>query len=81
METCQYTKDQEKANLKKKEKQMQEKKIIDKIENIRKKNNKLWMNILRIAMDKKPNETKKNLSDITKNDTEISKLTKELSET
>ena len=32
-------------------------KIIDQIENTRKKNNKNWMDILRIAFEKAPEET------------------------
>lgn len=48
--------------------------IINKIEEIRKKNNINWMNILRIAMKNQPDLTKKVLNRINKNDRNISKL-------
>ena len=54
-------------------------KIINKIENIRKKNNKNWMDILRIAIDKSPKETSKIMSNIYRDDNKISKLVKKLS--
>ena len=49
-------------------------KIIDQIENTRKKNNKNWMDILRIAFEKAPEETALIMSNIYKEDSEISKL-------
>ena len=53
-------------------------KIINQIENIRKKNNKNWMDILRIAIDKSPKETSKIMSNIYRDDNKISKLVKKL---
>ena len=46
---------------------------IDKIENLRKKNNVNWMDILRIALKHAPTETKKLLKKINKFDKNISK--------
>ncbi len=51
---------------------------IDAIEAIRAKNNKCWMNIMRVAMDKAPQETKALLREIQLNDLAISKLNGEL---
>ena len=53
-------------------------KIIDKIENIRKKNNKNWMNLLRLAFKNSPLEAAKIMSLIYKDDQKISKLVKKL---
>ena len=53
-------------------------KIIKQIENIRKKNNVNWMNILRIAFKNSPKETAKTMSKIYIDDSKISKLVKEL---
>jgi len=50
-------------------------KIIKQIENIRKKNNVNWMNILRVAYKHAPMETAKIISGIYKKDENISKLT------
>jgi len=55
-------------------------KIINKIENIRKKNNINWMNILRLAFKKSPTEAAKIMSLIYKDDASISKLVKKLSQ-
>ena len=54
-------------------------KIIQEIENIRKKNNSNWMDILRIAFRNSPKETAKVMSEIFNQDSEISKLSKKLS--
>lgn len=54
-------------------------KIIDLIENVRKDNNKNWMNLLRIAINKSPVESKKVLNKININDKKISKLFTKLS--
>ena len=54
--------------------------IINKIENIRKKNNVNWMNILRLAFKKSPKEAAKIMSLIYKDDASISKLVKKLSQ-
>ena len=53
-------------------------KIITRIENIRKKNNVSWMNILRIAFKNKPKETAKVMSKIYSDDKRISVLVKKL---
>ena len=42
--------------------------IISKIENVRKKNNKNWMDLLRLGFKYNPNESKKILRDIFKED-------------
>ena len=54
-------------------------KIINKIENIRKKNNVNWMNILRLAFKKSPKEAAKIMSLIYRDDASITKLVKKLS--
>lgn len=53
-------------------------KIISKIENIRKKNNFNWMNILRIAFKNNPRETAKVMSKIYSDDKRIGLLVKKL---
>ena len=53
-------------------------KIIDDIENVRKKNNSNWMDILRIAFKFSPKETAKVMSKIYFQDSKISKLSKKL---
>ena len=53
-------------------------KIISKIENIRKKNNINWMNILRIAFKYSPKATAKVMSKIYLDDQKISYLVKKL---
>jgi hypothetical protein len=53
-------------------------KIISKIENIRKKNNSNWMNILRIAFKYSPKATAKVMSKIYLDDQKISSLVKKL---
>jgi hypothetical protein len=53
-------------------------KIISKIENIRKKNNVNWMNILRIAFKYSPKATAKVMSKIYLDDQKISFLVKKL---
>ena len=54
------------------------KKIISKIENTRRKNNKNWMDILRLAFKSSPVEASKILSQIYKQDKNISVLAKKL---
>jgi len=51
-------------------------KIIDQIENTRKKNNFNWMNILRIALKNAPEETLKVMKKINNADSQILKLNK-----
>ena len=53
-------------------------KIIDEIEKIRGKNNKNWMDILRLAYKKSPKETKLLISQVYRDDAKISKLVKKL---
>ena len=53
-------------------------KIIDQIEKIRKNNNVNWMNLLRLAYKKSPNESALIMSKIYKDDEKISKLVKKL---
>ena len=50
--------------------------IVDKITLVRSKNNILWMEILKIAV--KTPEGKKLIEQVTRNDQEISELTKQL---
>ncbi len=54
--------------------------IIDKIQDVRKNNNILWMDILRIAFELDKEKAKCIMQKITENDSKINKLTKELSE-
>jgi len=49
-------------------------KIFDKIENVRKKNNKNWMNILRVAYDSNPKKTISILNKILSKDAELIQL-------
>jgi len=51
---------------------------IDQIEEIRRDNNRLWMDLLRVAMLAKPETTKAILKGITENDKKISALTEKL---
>ena len=53
-------------------------KFISQIENIRKKNNINWMNILRIAFKNNPKATAKVMSKIYSDDKRIGKLVKKL---
>lgn len=53
--------------------------IINKIEKIRKKNNINWMNILRLAFKKSPEEASILMQKIYQDDGKISKLVKKLS--
>ena len=54
--------------------------IIDKIEQIRSKNNINWMNILRLAFKYAPDEAREIVSKINSDDQRISDLLKKLSE-
>jgi|TARA_B100000780_G_scaffold274787_1_gene240338 lantibiotic modifying enzyme len=53
-------------------------KIIDKIQNVRKENNKNWMDILRLAFKSNPKAASKILSSIYKEDKKVSSLAKQL---
>ena len=52
--------------------------IINKIEKIRAKNNKQWMNLLKLAIKYAPVQAKKTIFKINKNDRDISDLLKKL---
>ena len=52
--------------------------IIDKIEKLRKKNNINWMNLMKIAFKFAPQEAKKCIKEISKQDKEINKLLEKL---
>ena len=52
--------------------------IFNRIENIRSKNNKNWMDLLRLAYDSKPNETLSILSKIISKDQALVKLASQL---
>jgi hypothetical protein len=52
--------------------------VFKNIENIRKKNNKNWIDLLRLAYDVKPKETKLILTKILKKDKELIKLASKL---
>lgn len=54
--------------------------IIEEIEKVRGKNNKLWMKLLKIAMSNDPSSTKDTLKKIRKNDLKISDLSWELAD-
>ena len=54
-------------------------KIIDQIQNIRKKNNVNWMNLLRLSFKLSPENTAKIMQKIYKDDAKITKLVKKLS--
>jgi hypothetical protein len=54
-------------------------KIIDQIENVRKKNNVNWMNLLRIAFKYAPKEASKVMKKINASDRRISSLVGKLS--
>ena len=54
------------------------KKIIRKIENTRKKNNKNWMDILRVAFKNSPEESAKILKEILHMDQKLLKISKKL---
>ena len=53
-------------------------KVIDQIENVRKKNNKNWMDILRVAFTYAPKQTAKIMASIYRDDSRISNLVKKL---
>jgi hypothetical protein len=53
-------------------------KVINQIENVRKKNNRNWMDLLRVAFTHAPKETAKIMASIYSDDSKISKLAKKL---
>ncbi len=54
------------------------KKIFDEIEKIRSKNNKNWMNLLRLSYDLKPKETIEIINQILNKDEKLISLAKKL---
>ena len=54
-------------------------KLIDSIEKIRSKNNKNWMDLLRLSLELDFNKTSSILNKILKDDSRISKLAKKIS--
>ena len=54
--------------------------IINLIKEVRAKNNDCWMDILKLAFAYAPNQAKEIFKNITENDAEINKLSKELSD-
>ena len=53
-------------------------KLVEKIEKIRSKNNKNWMDLYRLAFAVAPNESIKIIKKILKKDTEVTNLAKKL---
>ena len=70
--TCYFLKFVENDNIKK------SKEIIEKIQNIRGRNNVNWMDILRIAFEKSPEKTKSIFKRIFYDDKSINKLSRKL---
>jgi hypothetical protein len=54
--------------------------VINDIQKVRTKNNELWMQLLRIAMQNDPEQTKHIMKKIRNNDLKISSLTGELAD-
>ena len=52
---------------------------LDKVEKIRSSNNKLWMDIMRLAMKKSPKETKRIIRMICQNDALVTALLRDIS--
>lgn len=52
--------------------------LVDNVETVRARNNGLWMDILRIALQKSPRETKGILKEINANDQIISEILREV---
>tara|TARA_Y100001970_G_scaffold36624_1_gene45240 strand:+ start:3224 stop:3412 length:189 start_codon:yes stop_codon:yes gene_type:complete len=55
-----------------------DKKIFDKIQNIRSKNNKNWMDLLRLSYETNPKKTLKILSNIISKDQALVRLARQL---
>ena len=55
-------------------------KIIDEIEKVRTRNNVNWMDVLRVTFKNAPDDAKKLMAKINKEDNKISELFKKLSE-
>lgn len=59
---------------------MSDESLIDRLEEIRAKNNKSWMNLVRLAFKHAPNEARDIMKSIVDYDSQIGKITKKLSE-
>lgn len=59
-------------------KETKSKKLFKKIENIRKNNNKNWMDLLRLSYKNDPKNTIKILNNILKKDNQLIKIAKQL---
>lgn len=57
---------------------MNESELIDEIENVRSRNNRVWMNLVRLALEVAPERARALFSEISKNDEEILALSKML---
>ena len=53
--------------------------LINQIQNVRSKNNKYWMDVLRLAFKHAPNQASELMKKVNLNDQKISKLVKKLS--
>ncbi len=53
---------------------------VDQIERVRAANNSLWMKLLRLALTHAPEEARKTLREINKNDRKIARLLRKISE-
>ena len=53
-------------------------KLVEKIEKIRSKNNKNWMNLLKLSLKLDPKNTSKILKEICKEDKKVSRIAKKL---
>lgn len=57
---------------------MTDEQIVDKIQSIRADNNKVWMNLVRLALRVAPKEAKAFFNEITDNDQKVSALLRQL---
>lgn len=55
--------------------------LIDRIEEIRTRNNSVWMNLVRLALECEPGRTKELLRQIEEYDSAVTSLLRELAET
>ena len=68
----------QKKSFKKEKKIEKSLKLINEIQNIRSKNNKNWMDLLKLSLSLDFNKTSKILSEIYKYDNKIGKITKKI---
>lgn len=69
---------QNKIKSKSKSKSNNKMKIIDQVQSIRSKNNKNWMDLLRLAYSLDPKNTSKLIKSISKNDSKINQVLKKI---